>query len=44
MSKMALEVYTLIIENAAPYAVTFGFCNLIVRTFIRAAFGGKLEV
>ena len=42
MAKMAIELYTQLAEVAVPIAVAFEICNLIVGTFLRVAFGGKL--
>lgn len=42
MAKMALELYTQLIEQAVPIAIVFEMGNLIVSTFLRVAFGGKL--
>lgn len=42
MAEMALDLYTQLIELAVPVAVIFEFGNLIVSTFLRVAFGGKL--
>lgn len=38
----AIEIYTAIVLAAVPFAVTFEVGNLIVGTFLRTAFGGKL--
>ena len=43
MSKLALDLYILMISAAIPFAVVFAVGNLIVGSFLRAAFGGKLE-
>lgn len=42
MAEMALELYTEIVTLAVPVAVVFEIGNLIVCTFLRTAFGGKL--
>lgn len=42
MAQMAIELYTEIAEYAVPIAIAFEICNLIVSTFLRAAFGGRL--
>lgn len=39
----AIEVYTKIVESAIPYAVTFAVGNLIVTSFLKMAFGGRVE-
>lgn len=38
-----IEIYKDLIEVAAPFAITFAFGNLIVTSFLKAAFGGKVE-
>lgn len=43
MSKLALDLYVQMISAAIPFALVFALGNLIVGTFIRSAFGGKLE-
>lgn len=42
MSTMAFELYTTILQSALPIAIVFEVCNLIVCTFMRVAFGGRL--
>lgn len=42
MYEWAIEIYTQIIELALPIAIVFAFGNLIVGSFMRVAFGGKL--
>lgn len=42
MVDIAINIYTQIIEIALPIAIVFEVCNLIVCTFMRVAFGGKL--
>ena len=42
MTEFAIAAYTQIIEIALPIAIVFEVCNLLVGTFMRAAFGGKL--
>lgn len=44
MARDAIDLYTMIVEAAIPYAIVFALGNLIVKTFLRAAFGGRLEV
>lgn len=41
--KEAIELYALVVEAAIPYAVTFAVGNLIVSSFLRMAFKGKVE-
>lgn len=38
-----IALYIDVISEALPFAVVFWMGNLIVSTFLRAAFGGKLE-
>lgn len=40
----AITLYTQIVEIAIPIAITFEVGNLIVNTFMRMAFGGKVEI
>ena len=38
----AISLYAQIVTGAIPYAVTFAIGDLIVSSFIRMAFGGKV--
>lgn len=38
-----ISVYADICSAAVPIAVTFSFGNLIVTSFLKMAFGGKVE-
>lgn len=42
MAEVALEIFTELMIGAIPIAIVFEFGNLIVCTFMRVAFGGKL--
>lgn len=42
MIQDAIAIYTEIITYALPFAIVFELGNLLVGTFLRAAFGGKL--
>lgn len=42
MVEFAISTYTQILEVALPIAITFEICNLLVGTFMRTAFGGRL--
>lgn len=42
MVEFAIATFTDIIEIALPIAIVFEIGNLIVGTFMRVAFGGKL--
>lgn len=42
MESVAIELYTQVIEIALPVAIAFEVCNLLVSTFLRSAFGGRL--
>lgn len=42
MVDLAVEVYKEIVVSAVPVAIVFEIGNLIVSTFLRVAFGGKL--
>lgn len=39
----AIGLYADIAVIAVPFAIAFGIGNLIVSTFLRAAFGGKIH-
>lgn len=38
-----IEIYRLVVQEAVPFAITFAFGNLIVTSFLRMAFGGRVE-
>lgn len=42
MVEFAVSTYTQILEMALPIAIVFGLGNIVVGTFMRVAFGGKL--
>lgn len=42
MEQFAIEVFTDIVQLAVPIAIVFEVGNLIVCTFMRVAFGGRL--
>ena len=42
MYQLAVDVLTEVYKLAIPIAIVFELGNLIVSTFMRAAFGGKL--
>lgn len=42
MYELAVSVMTDVVTAAIPIAIVFELGNLIVGTFLRAAFGGKL--
>lgn len=42
MVDFAIDAFTQIVELALPIAIVFEIGNLIVNTFMRVAFGGKL--
>lgn len=42
MVDIAIDLYSQIVEYAVPIAIVFEVGNLIVSTFLRTAFGGKL--
>ena len=42
MEELAFKLYTDVITAALPVAIVFEVGNLIVSTFLRAAFGGRL--
>lgn len=40
----AIALYAEVVRAAIPYGVAFAVGNLIVNTFLRMAFGGKLSI
>lgn len=42
MESVAVQLYTEVVKVALPVAIAFELGNLIVSTFLRAAFGGRL--
>lgn len=38
-----ISIYVDIVELAIPIAITFAFGNLIVTSFLKMAFGGRVE-
>lgn len=42
MVQFAVDIFTQIMEVALPIAIVFELGNIIVGTFMRVAFGGKL--
>lgn len=42
MVEQAVELYISVVEVALPFALVFGLGNVLLTTFLRAAFGGKL--
>lgn len=42
MVQFAVDTFTQIMEIALPIAIVFELGNIIVGTFMRVAFGGKL--
>lgn len=42
MVELAIQCYLAIIQNALPVAIVFGLGNILVSTFLRCAFGGKM--
>lgn len=39
----AINLFALIVESAIPYAIAFSVGQLIVNSFLKMAFGGKIE-
>lgn len=39
----AISLFTLIVESAIPYGIAFALGQLIVNSFMKMAFGGKVE-
>ena len=42
MADFAVSAFTQILEIALPIGIVFEVCNLLVCTFMRVAFGGRL--
>ena len=42
MNEFAIDAYRQILEIALPIGIVFEICNLLVGTFMRVAFGGRL--
>lgn len=42
MADLAMDLFVDVLNCALPFAVVFAIGNLVVCTFLRAAFGGKL--
>lgn len=42
MAEFAVSVYTQVLELALPFGIVFAMGNIVVGTFMRVAFGGKL--
>lgn len=43
MTQLAIDLFVKVVEAAIPFATVFAIGQLIVNTFLRAAFGGRLE-
>lgn len=39
----AIALFTEVVKGAIPYGMTFALGELIVNTFMRMAFGGKIS-
>lgn len=39
----AIQLFTMVVGDALPYALAFSVGNLIVTTFMKMAFGGRIE-
>lgn len=39
----AIALFTLIVKDAVPYAMAFTMGQFIVNSFMKMAFGGKIE-
>lgn len=39
----AIDLFAMIVESAIPYGVAFALGQLIVNSFMKMAFGGKIE-
>lgn len=40
----AIELFALVVSSAIPYGVAFAVGQMIVNSFMRMAFGGKVEI
>ena len=40
----AVQMYMNVAEYAIPIAFVFGISNVIINTFLAAAFGGKMRI
>lgn len=41
--KDAIDLFAMVVQGAIPYGVAFAIGQLVVDTFMRMAFGGKVE-
>ena len=39
----AINLFAMIVQSAIPYGITFALGQLIVNSFMKMAFGGKIE-
>lgn len=39
----AIKLFTQIVMGAIPYGMAFALGNIVVNTFMRMAFGGRIE-
>lgn len=39
----AINLFVMIVEAAIPFGITFALGQLIVNSFLKMAFGGKVE-
>lgn len=39
----AINLFTQIVMGAIPYGMSFALGNIVVNTFMRMAFGGRIE-
>ena len=39
----AIALFTEVVKSAIPYGVTFALGQLVVNTFMKMAFGGRVE-
>lgn len=42
MVELAVSMMTTVVEQALPVAIVVELSNIVVGTFLRAAFGGKM--
>lgn len=44
MGKLAIDLFTDLMTDALPFCICWGIATIILRTFLRVAFGGKFEL
>lgn len=44
MGKLAIDLYTDLMQQCLPFIAVWGICTIILRTFLSSAFGGRFEL